>query len=75
MARTKGAKNKLKTFPATFTVRSTELDKLENCIAKQDGLIAQLQDSIKDLELQKMILNNRIDNYRSIINSLMEITS
>jgi hypothetical protein len=75
MARIKGAKNKPKTFPVNLNVKVTDLDKLENCIAKQDGLIAQLQDSIKDLELQKMILNNRIDNYRSIIVSLMEITS
>ena len=76
--RPKGSKNKA---APSFPVKVSELDKLKNLVGRQDDLVAQLQDNLRDLEFQLTeknqeidLLENRIENYREILKTLMEIT-
>ena len=76
--RPKGSTNK--TTPK-FPIKVSDMDKLKNLIGRQDDLIAQLQDNLKDLERQVEektqeidLLEGRIDNYREILKTLLEIT-
>jgi chromosome segregation ATPase len=59
----------------------SELDRLKNLIARQDDVIAQLQDDVNDqknafevLEDECGQLEDKIESYREIIKTLMEIT-
>ena len=59
----------------------SELDRLKNLIARQDDLIAQLQDDLKDAKAEYEVLDqdigeleDKIESYREIIKTLMEIT-
>jgi len=76
--RPKGSKNKA---APSFPVKVSELDKLKNLVGRQDDLVAQLQDNLRDLEFQLTeknqeidLLENRIENYREILKTLLEIT-
>ena len=76
--RPKGSKNKA---TPSFPVKVSELDKLKNLVGRQDDLVAQLQDNLRDLEFQLTeknqeidLLENRIENYREILKTLLEIT-
>ena len=58
-----------------------ELDRLKNLIARQDDIIAQLQDDVNDhkntcevLRDELGQLDGKIESYREIIKTLMEIT-
>ena len=58
-----------------------ELDNLKNLIARQDDLIAQLQDDVNDQKNTCEVLRDecgqledKIESYREIIKTLMEIT-
>ena len=58
-----------------------EVDKLKNLIGRQDDMIAQLSDEVKRLEkvCEKYdedmgLLEGKIDSYREIIKTLLEIT-
>ena len=59
----------------------SELDRLKNLIARQDDLIAQLQDDLKDAKAEYEVLDQdvgelegKIESYREIIKTIMEIT-
>ena len=59
----------------------SELDRLKNLVARQDDVIAQLQDDVNDqknafevLEDECGQLEDKIESYREIIKTLMEIT-
>ena len=59
----------------------SELDRLKNLIARQDDLIAQLQDDLKDAKAEYEVLDqdigeleDKIESYREIIKTIMEIT-
>ena len=59
----------------------SELDRLKNLIPRQDDLIAQLQDDLKDAKAEYEVLDqdigeleDKIESYREIIKTLMEIT-
>jgi len=59
----------------------SELDKLKNLVGRQDDVVAQLQDNLRDLELELAektqeidLLEGRIENYREILKTLLEIT-
>ena len=59
----------------------SELDRLKNLIARQDDLIAQLQDDLKDVKAEYELLDqdvgmleDKIESYREIIKTIMEIT-
>ena len=76
--RPKGSKNKA---APSFPVKVSELDKLKNLVGRQDDLVAQLQDNLRDLEREVEeknqeidLLENRIENYREILKTLLEIT-
>jgi len=58
-----------------------ELEKLKNLVGRQDDLVAQLQDNLRDLEFELAektqeidLLEGRIENYREILKTLLEIT-
>jgi len=58
-----------------------EIDKFKNVICRQDDVIAQLQDDLKDqknafevLDDECGQLEDKIESYREIIKTLMEIT-
>ena len=58
-----------------------ELDNLKNLIARQDDLIAQLQDDVNDQKNTCEVLRDecgqledKIESYREIIKTIMEIT-
>jgi hypothetical protein len=58
-----------------------EMDKLKNVICRQDDLIAQFQDDLKDHKNTCEVLRDecgqleeKIESYREIIKTLMEIT-
>jgi len=58
-----------------------ELEKLKNLVGRQDDVVAQLQDNLRDLELELAektqeidLLEGRIENYREILKTLLEIT-
>ena len=76
--RPKGSKNKA---APSFPVKVSELDKLKNLVGRQDDVVAQLQDNLRDLELELAektqeidLLEGRIENYREILKTLLEIT-
>ena len=59
----------------------SELEKLKNLVGRQDDLVAQLQDNLRDLEFELAektqeidLLEGRIENYREILKTLLEIT-
>jgi len=58
-----------------------ELDNLKNLIARQDDLIAQLQDDVNDQKNTCEVLRDecgqledKIESYREIIKTILEIT-
>ena len=87
MARTVGSKNKPKIGDVVSfkklndMANDVELDKLKNLIARQDDLIAQLQDDVNQLKKTREVLENecgqlegKIESYREILKTLLEIT-
>ena len=92
--RTKGSKNKVHPdFPistkdmskmskiAIDQARDKELDKLNNLVARQDDLIAQLQDDLRDQKNSCEVLRDecnqfeeKIGSYREILKTLLEIS-
>jgi len=59
----------------------SELDRLKNLIGRQDDLIAQLQDDLKDVKAEYELLDQdlgmlegKIESYREILKTLLEIT-
>jgi len=66
---------------AVDQARDKELDKLNNLVARQDDQIIQMCDDIaqgkkeiESLNEEISLLQTRIDNYRQIIMTLMEVT-
>ena len=89
MARTPGSKNKPKTpFPVKAVDKKIndaytkkELDRLKNLVARQDDIILQMQDEINDQKNTAEVLRDecnqldeKIDSYREILKTLLEIT-
>ena len=89
MAKTPSSKNKPKTpFPVkavdkkindAFTKK--EVDRLKNLVARQDDIILQMQDEINDQKNTAEVLRDecnqldeKIDSYREILKTLLEIT-
>jgi len=59
----------------------SELDRLKNLIGRQDDLIAQLQDDLKDVKAEYELLDQdlgmlegKIESYREILKTLLEIS-
>ena len=87
MARTIGSKNKPKTpFPVVDkkindVYTKKEVDRLKNLVARQDDIILQMQDEINDQKNTAEVLRDecnqldeKIDSYREILKTLLEIT-
>ena len=87
MARTPGSKNKPKTpFPVVDkkindAYTKKEVDRLKNLVARQDDQIIQMCDelnefkkSIEESDEEISVLIGRIENYREIIKTILEIT-
>ena len=89
MARTPGSKNKPKTpFPVKAfdkkindAYTKKEVDRFKNLVARQDDLIAQMQDDLRTdaklLEEAKEdidLLEGKIESYREIIKTILEIS-
>ena len=89
MARTIGSKNKPKTpFPVKEVDKKIndvytkkEVDRLKNLVARQDDIILQMQDELRTdaklLEEAKEdidLLEGRIESYREIIKTILEIS-
>ena len=89
MARTPGSKNKPKTpFPVKAVDKKIndvytkkEVDRLKNLVARQDDIILQMQDEINDQKNTAEVLRDecnqldeKIDSYREILKTLLEIT-
>ena len=87
MARTIGSKNKPKIpFPVVDkkindAYTKKELDRLKNLVARQDDIILQMQDEINDQKNTAEVLRDecnqldeKIDSYREILKTLLEIT-
>ena len=87
MARTPGSKNKPKTpFPVVDkkindAYTKKEVDRLKNLVARQDDIILQMQDEINDQKNTAEVLRDecnqldeKIDSYREILKTLLEIT-
>ena len=89
MARTPGSKNKPKTpFPVKAVDKKIndvytkkEVDRLKNLVARQDDIILQMQDEINDQKNTAEVLRDelgqldgKIESYREIIKTIMEIT-
>ena len=87
MARTIGSKNKPKTpFPVVDkkindAYTKKEVDRLKNLVARQDDIILQMQDEINDQKNTAEVLRDecnqldeKIDSYREIIKTILEIT-
>ena len=87
MARTIGSKNKPKTpFPVVDkkindAYTKKEVDRLKNLVARQDDIILQMQDEINDQKNTAEVLRDecnqldeKIDSYREILKTLLEIT-
>jgi len=62
-------------------VEVSELDKLKSLVARQDDLIAQLQDDLRDQKNTCEVLRDecnqfeeKIESYREILKTLLEIT-
>ena len=87
MARTPGSKNKPK-FPVKEVDKKIndaytkkEVDRLKNLVARQDDIILQMQDEINDQKNTAEVLRDecnqldeKIDSYREILKTLLEIT-
>ena len=89
MARTPGSKNKPKTpFPVKAVDKKIndvytkkEVDRLKNLVARQDDIILQMQDEINDQKNTAEVLRDecnqldeKIDSYREMLKTLLEIT-
>ena len=89
MARTIGSKNKPKTpFPVKAVDKKIndaytkkEVDRLKNLVARQDDIILQMQDEINDQKNTAEVLRDecnqldeKIDSYREIIKTILEIS-
>ena len=87
MARTIGSKNKPKTpFPVVDkkindAYTKKEVDRLKNLVARQDDIILQMQDEINDQKNTAEVLRDecnqldeKIDSYREIIKTILEIS-
>ena len=87
MARTIGSKNKPKTpFPVVDkkindVYTKKEVDRFKNLVARQDDIILQMQDEINDQKNTAEVLRDecgqleeKIDSYREILKTLLEIT-
>ena len=87
MARTIGSKNKPKTpFPVVDkkindVYTKKEVDRLKNLVARQDDIILQMQDELRTdaklLEEAKEdidLLEGKIESYREIIKTILEIS-
>jgi hypothetical protein len=80
--------NKLPEFPIKRKpgrpkkeVQVNEIDKLKNLIGRQDDMIEQLSDEVKRLEKlcegydeDMGLLEGKIESYREILKTLLEIT-
>ena len=87
MAKTPGSKNKPK-FPVkevdkkiNDAYNKKEVDRLKNLVARQDDIILQMQDEINDQKNTAEVLRDecnqldeKIDSYREILKTLLEIT-
>ena len=87
MARTPGSKNKPK-FPVKEVDKKIndvytkkEVDRLKNLVARQDDIILQMQDELRTdaklLEEAKEdidLLEGKIESYREIIKTILEIS-
>ena len=87
MAKTPGSKNELK-FPVKEVDKKIndaytkkESDRLKNLVARQDDIILQMQDEINDQKNTAEVLRDecnqldeKIDSYREILKTLLEIT-
>ena len=89
MARTPSSKNKPKTpFPVKAVDKKIndaytkkEVDRLKNLVARQDDIILQMQDEINDQKNTAEVLRDecnqldeKIDSYREIIKTILEIS-
>ena len=89
MAKTASSKNKPKTpFPVKAVDKKIndvytkkEVDRLKNLVARQDDIILQMQDEINDQKNTAEVLRDecnqldeKIDSYREILKTLLEIT-
>ena len=86
MARTIGSKNKPKTpFPVVDkkindVYTKKEVDRLKNLVARQDDLIAQMLDELKQeqnktgkLGQELEDLEDEIDSWKEIVKTIMEV--
>ncbi len=86
MARTIGSKNKPKTpFPVVDkkindAYTKKEVDRLKNLVARQDDLIAQMLDELKQeqnktgkLGQELEDLEDEIDSWKEIVKTIMEV--
>ena len=87
MAKTASSKNKPK-FPVKEVDKKIndvytkkEVDRLKNLVARQDDIILQMQDEINDQKNTAEVLRDecnqldeKIDSYREILKTLLEIT-
>ena len=88
MARTIGSKNKPKTpFPVKAVDKKIndaytkkEVDRLKNLVARQDDLIAQMLDELKQEQIKTGMLGqeledleDEIDSWKEIVKTIMEV--
>ena len=86
MARTIGSKNKPKTpFPVVDkkindAYTKKEVDRLKNLVARQDDIILQMQDELKEeqnktgkLGQELEDLEDEIDSWKEIVKTIMEV--
>ena len=88
MARTPGSKNKPKTpFPVKAVDKKIndvytkkEVDRLKNLVARQDDIILQMQDELKQeqnktgkLGQELEDLEDEIDSWKEIVKTIMEV--
>ena len=88
MARTIGSKNKPKTpFPVKEVDKKIndvytkkEVDRLKNLVARQDDIILQMQDELKEeqnktgkLGQELEDLEDEIDSWKEIVKTIMEV--
>ena len=86
MARTIGSKNKPKTpFPVVDkkindAYTKKEVDRLKNLVARQDDIILQMQDELKQeqnktgkLGQELEDLEDEIDSWKEIVKTIMEV--
>ena len=86
MAKTPGSKNKPKTpFPVVDkkindAYTKKEVDRLKNLVARQDDIILQMQDELKEeqnktgkLGQELEDLEDEIDSWKEIVKTIMEV--